>query len=52
MDYLDLYLIHWPIPAGYEKDYRYLNRETWKAMERLYKEGQGVSNFLPHHLRS
>ena len=49
-DYLDLYLIHWPIPAGYEKDYKELNRETWKAMERLYKEGQaraiGVSNFL------
>lgn len=55
-DYLDLYLIHWPIPAGYEKDYRELNRETWKAMERLYKEGQvkaiGVSNFLPHHLEA
>lgn len=56
MDYLDLYLIHWPIPAGYEEDYRKLNRETWKAMERLYKEGQvkaiGVSNFLPHHLEA
>lgn len=55
-DYLDLYLIHWPIPAGYEKDYRELNRETWKAMERLYKEGQaraiGVSNFLPRHLEA
>ena len=56
MDYLDLYLIHWPIPAGYEEDYRKLNRETWKAMERLYKEGQvkaiGVSNFLPRHLEA
>lgn len=55
-DYLDLYLIHWPIPAGYEKDYKELNRETWKAMERLYKEGQaraiGVSNFLPRHLEA
>lgn len=55
-DYLDLYLIHWPIPAGYEEDYRKLNRETWKAMERLYRDGRvkaiGVSNFLPHHLEA
>ncbi|MBG0829912.1 aldo/keto reductase [Planomonospora sp. ID67723] len=43
LDYLDLYLIHWPVPA---QD-RYV--ETWKALERLHAEGRvravGVSNF-------
>lgn len=55
-DYLDLYLIHWPIPAGHEKDYRTLNRETWKALEKLYRDSRvkaiGVSNFLSHHLEA
>ena len=50
-DFLDSYLIHWPVPRFHEDDYKELNRATWKAMERLYKAGKirviGVSNFLP-----
>ncbi|WP_308721461.1 aldo/keto reductase [Komagataeibacter xylinus] len=49
MSYVDMYLIHWPLPA---KD---LYVESWKAMIRLQKEGRvrsiGVSNFLPEHLQ-
>lgn len=47
-DYLDLYLIHWPLPMHDQ----YV--ETWKAFIRLREEGKvrsiGVSNFLPEHL--
>lgn len=53
-DYLDLYLIHWPIPFGHKEDYVTLNRETWKAFEEFYTAGRiraiGVSNFQPLHL--
>ena len=49
LDHVDLFLIHWPLPAV--GDYV----ETWKAMEEIYRSGRaraiGVSNFQPHHLR-
>ncbi len=55
MEYLDLYLIHWPVPVNQKTDYIQLNRETWRAFEKLYREGRvkaiGVSNFMVHHLQ-
>jgi 2,5-diketo-D-gluconate reductase A len=48
MEYLDLFLIHWPLPAV--GDFT----ETWKALEEVYSSGRvkaiGVSNFQPSHL--
>lgn len=54
LDYLDLYLIHWPAnELQFGKDADRLNIDTWKAMERLHEEGLirsiGLSNFMQHH---
>ncbi|MFD9434147.1 aldo/keto reductase [Streptomyces sp. NPDC060002] len=49
LDYVDMYLIHWPTPA------RDLYKETWEAIEKLVGDGRvrtaGVSNFQPDHLK-
>jgi diketogulonate reductase-like aldo/keto reductase len=48
LEYVDLYLIHWPIPSKM--------RDTWRAMEEIRESGRtraiGVCNFLPHHLET
>lgn len=54
MDYLDLYLIHWPNPVKFRDCWKEANAGTWKAFEELYEAGRirsiGVSNFMPHHM--
>lgn len=54
LDYVDLYLIHWPANTKQFSHAKELNAETWRAMEHLYESGKvraiGVSNFLVHHL--
>ena len=55
MDYLDLYLIHWPANQKQFGDRAAeINAETWRAMEDAYHEGKiralGLSNFMPHHV--
>lgn len=51
LDYLDLFLIHWPLPTLYNGDFV----STWKAMTELRDDGRvrsvGVSNFHPNHLQ-
>lgn len=56
VDYLDLFLIHWPNPAAYREDnWENHLQETWRAFEDLYNEGKikaiGVSNFRPRHFK-
>lgn len=55
MEYVDLYLVHWPANSQQFSNAKELNAETWRAMEEIYTSGKakaiGVSNFLVHHLK-
>lgn len=56
LDYVDLYLIHWPNPVALRDQWEETNAAAWRAMEELYAEGKaraiGVSNFMVHHLEA
>lgn len=56
MEYLDLYLIHWPNPIKYRENWEETNAGTWKAFEELYEAGRvraiGISNFNIHHIEA
>lgn len=55
-EYLDLYLIHWPLPTPDYGDWKQLDIDTWRVLEELYREERvraiGLSNFLPHHIEN
>ena len=50
-DYVNLFLIHWPLPTRYDGDFV----STWRTLEEFYRDGRarsiGVSNFQPQHIR-
>lgn len=56
LDYLDLYLIHWPASPTHDDNWEQANIDTWNAFIDIYKSGRvkaiGVSNFMPHHLKA
>ncbi len=56
VDYIDLYLIHWPANAKNYNNWQKTNADTWRAMEELQAEGKiksiGVSNFFQEHLKA
>lgn len=56
LDYLDLYLIHWPNPLKFRDCWEEKNAESWKEMEDACKDGKiraiGLSNFWEHHIEA
>ncbi len=56
LDYVDLYLIHWPNPIKYRDQWQESNAVSWRAMEEAQTAGKirsiGISNFMPRHLEA
>ena len=56
VDYLDLYLVHWPCVEKHDKNWKEINADTWRGFEKAYKEGKiralGVSNYQAKHLEA
>lgn len=54
LEYLDLFLIHWPNPIHFRENWQEANAGTWKAFEEFYRAGRirsiGISNFQPRHI--
>lgn len=55
LDYVDMFMLHWPKPRKYLSDWQEKNRESWQAFEEYVRRGKirslGVCNFLEHHLK-
>jgi len=56
LDYIDLYLIHWPCVEKVTENWKEINAATWRGFEKMYKEGKikaiGVSNFEKKHIEA
>lgn len=56
LEYVDLYLIHWPNPIKYRDQWQESNAVSWRAMEEAQAAGKirsiGISNFMPRHLEA
>ncbi len=54
VDYIDLYLMHWPCVEKSNPNWKEINASTWRGFEKLYKDGKiraiGLSNCLPEHI--
>ena len=52
--YIDLFLLHWPVPANFKDNWQQMNADSWRAMEEAVQAGKirslGISNFRRHHI--
>lgn len=52
--YMDLFLLHWPVPSAFKSTWQQMNADSWRAMEEAVQAGKirslGISNFRRHHI--